>query len=148
MYIFHMLDNNVSNTHHYRATRWTTCWPLISVRCWPPWPSSAPVEATASELLTGWRPMSSFGSCVLLFSLQTVPQPAAMILAKAITTIVSANMIWTKTSHLVRMTTSDYIYKLSGKQVGLHGSIRSQVDLSVEKQYSGSKSNSIWLMKI
>lgn len=32
-----------------RATKWMTCWPLTSARCWQPWPNSGVPEATASK---------------------------------------------------------------------------------------------------
>lgn len=118
--------------HTCRATRWTTCWPPTSVRCSPPWTSSAPGGATASELLTGRRPLSSSGSCALLASTAAgggplptscggwaavlllapmgqsspgkVRLPAATTLAKAPATATPTATTWTRTSRPVRMT--------------------------------------------
>lgn len=119
--------------HTCRATRWTTCWPPTSVRCSPPWTSSALGGATASELLTGRRPLSSSGSCALLVSTAAGGGPlptscggwAAVLLlapkgqsspgkvrlpaatpAKAPATATTTATTWMRTSRPVRMTTS------------------------------------------
>lgn len=117
----------------YRATRWMTCWPLTSARCWLQWTNHVQREAIASELLTGRRLVSLSDSCVLLASTAAGAGPfptscggwAAVLLlaqkvqsslgkvqllavtpvkAQAITTVVGKR---TKRICPVRMTTSD-----------------------------------------
>lgn len=117
-----------------RATKWTTSWPLTSVRCWPQWTSSTPGAPRPSELLTGRRLPSSSGSCArsgsraagagpsltscggwasaLLLAPSEAASPRILLLQAATTPwkapadVTSATWTWMKTSRRVRMTTS------------------------------------------